>query len=536
MPTGRASGRERGLQPLSEHQPRPIVTSAKRLSTNTVWGLANQVSAIPLTLVLVPVLLHHLGRLEFGEWALVAVLLSYTGLTEFGLRTPLTRDVAAQWATGDDLGLSRVVNTAILFYGAIGVAALGATALLAPWLIDHLFHDPGHTRLLTEVLLIAVGAFALNLSLTPLGAVLNGLQRLTVDSGIAITSRALGVVLAIASLLTGHGLLGLAISQVLTAVVTNVAYIVAVRLVCPQLRMNPMLFHWATLRATLRFGSQVQVSRVALIVEDQFGRTVLAYLLGPAALAAYQIADRLFVGIRSLPMPLMLSMLPAASELEKRNLRAGVTDLYFKGLRYVAMVSAPLFIGAAVISFPFIPLWVGGGYGQAAPTAAIIIGSYFIWITTGPGDVVLLARGRPQVGMWASLIRLAIHVVAAIVLIRLFGYYGAPISVAVSTTLSMGYYQVRIHRILAIRWIDTLRLCLLRPLAASAIAAGIFVALTLVVPTRNIFVVVGLTGVYCCVYLGALTALGGIGTADLRILVKASPWRPSSPAIDKRGL
>src|SRR5260370_37082288 len=70
-----------------------------------------------------PYILHHLGDEAFGLWVLIFSITGYYGLFDLGIRSSIVRYVASYSATGDRAELDRLISTAVLTYGAIGVIA-----------------------------------------------------------------------------------------------------------------------------------------------------------------------------------------------------------------------------------------------------------------------------------------------------------------------------------------------------------------------------------------------------------------------------
>src|SRR5260370_21253841 len=86
-----------------------------------------------------PYILHHLGDEAFGLWVLIFSITGYYGLFDLGIRSSIVRYVASYSATGDRAELDRLISTAVLTYGAIGVIAFMIT-LAGSYYVASIFH------------------------------------------------------------------------------------------------------------------------------------------------------------------------------------------------------------------------------------------------------------------------------------------------------------------------------------------------------------------------------------------------------------
>jgi O-antigen/teichoic acid export membrane protein len=85
---------------------------------------------ILVNLLLIPVMLLHLGPTGFGAWAVARVFVSYAMLADFGLSSTVTKYVAEFHAKNDNLGITRVLQSALVMYAVIVLALLALTSIL----------------------------------------------------------------------------------------------------------------------------------------------------------------------------------------------------------------------------------------------------------------------------------------------------------------------------------------------------------------------------------------------------------------------
>src|SRR5579885_3107346 len=71
-------------------------------------------------ILLSPFILHRLGDAAFGVWVLIFSVTGYYGLFDLGIRSSIVRYVSKYTATDDREGLSKLINTSLATYAAIG--------------------------------------------------------------------------------------------------------------------------------------------------------------------------------------------------------------------------------------------------------------------------------------------------------------------------------------------------------------------------------------------------------------------------------
>src|SRR5689334_25418814 len=95
-----------------------------RLRLNAITNYANTATAIVVALVVTPVLLHGLGKSEYGIWILVASTVLYRDLFNLGFDLATVKYVAELSAKGDTEAARRAVVTAVGVLAVPGVLAL----------------------------------------------------------------------------------------------------------------------------------------------------------------------------------------------------------------------------------------------------------------------------------------------------------------------------------------------------------------------------------------------------------------------------
>ncbi|HCC31148.1 MAG TPA: hypothetical protein DEQ03_14050, partial [Marinilabiliales bacterium] len=146
------------------------------------------------------------------------------------------------------------------------------------------------------------------------------------------------------------------------------------------------------------------ISQIATQIYFHIDKLFISYFFNVSYVAYYQIASSLSQKFRAIPALIISPIFPAASELQAKNDTEKIVRLYLISLKY--LVSIGLFICGGVIIFahPFITFWLGDGYERTSFTLQLLFLSSFVNILTGPGFFILNGLGKPEYGMYTSLL------------------------------------------------------------------------------------------------------------------------------------
>lgn len=72
----------------------------------------------------VPILLHFIGKSEYGLYQLMGSLIAYFSIMDFGLSAAVIRFYAKYRALKDSIGMENILAISVCGYGAVTVLAL----------------------------------------------------------------------------------------------------------------------------------------------------------------------------------------------------------------------------------------------------------------------------------------------------------------------------------------------------------------------------------------------------------------------------
>lgn len=425
---------------------RPAV---RALTRNTAGLLAARCAVALAGLLSLPVILAELGSVEFGIWVLLTGLAALVAMADLGLGSAIVRQVALG-PGGPDSARTGTALVLGLLWGLLFPAAVIA-AVMAGWsglsgILN--FGDESGPAMWAAVGLLAgvmVDAVAL-----PWRGVLEGAQRYGTLAWINGGTALLGAGLAVAAVVAGAGLGGLAVSVVLAAVIRSGLLIGLAR---PEFRSaagpglpRPHRLRWADVRPIFGYGMRVQVTTVSGAVNLELDRFVLSGFFGPAVAGGFDLGGRVAGLLRLAPTFLLAALFPMAVSQAAQRGRGWLDDFAVSVTKYVAAFAA---LGAAclvVCADPLMRLWLGEPNVWAAVNLAILAPAYAINLMAGTTGVITRVDGRPGRETGYALVSLVVNLALTWPLLTWLGPAGVPLATAVAVVVSTIHFVVSYHR------------------------------------------------------------------------------------------
>lgn len=504
----------------------PALSLGQQIVLNSATNLGRYALSVPVFFFLTPYILTKLGDKQFGVWVLIATFMSFADLGDLGMRSALRKYYAEDYAQRDYEALSADLSTATLIFIPLSLFILGAVYLGLDAILRALFAvDPSHQVDLRFVFLVALTVFAVSFCFTPYLSILEGLQRFDILNGLNSVSTLLHALAAVWVLQAGWGLKGLILSQAGISLLSLSALLWVTYRLVPQARFHRNRFRWKSLEKILQFGAKIFTSSLANVIHFQVDKILLASFVGVGAVGHYQIAASLAGNIRSIPQLVLEPVMPAASALEKGKGAQTIERLYHLSQKYNATLSFPLTAGLLLFGHPFVDLWLGPGYSRVAFTLQILSLGYLVNILSGPGFSILNGTGRPQYGVYSSLLAAFLNLTLGLILVIQFGYYGVVMATFLSMVIAAGFFKWAFHRVSGIPFDITFQQIFLPPFLSAGVASGLCAALLYNLPAGGLFRLAGIISGFVVAYLLLLILCGYIRKDDSARLWQALAMR-----------
>lgn len=256
----------------------------RRAVASAGTGAVQRLVQVGCTLVLMPVLLHSLGTMEFGVWGAAASLAWLASLADLGTGWALVTLVARSTAREETHEARRQISAALTMSGALALVFL--LAIGAAW-SSHAWGTMG------AVYLIAVAGLAVNLPLNSANNIWMGLQEGYYASAWELAQTLITTAaLLVATLYTRD--VRVFVALVYGGLVTaNLGSIIHLWTIHPELRPMRLPVRWHAMQDVVSSGTMFFLLGSAGSLSYMLDNVLALALLGPEASAQMTIALRI---------------------------------------------------------------------------------------------------------------------------------------------------------------------------------------------------------------------------------------------------
>jgi O-antigen/teichoic acid export membrane protein len=389
----------------------------RSLARNTALAVLSEGSNAALFL-LGFVAARVLGPEAFGQYGTAMALVGlFRILADLGLPAAST------------LAVSREPSLAGRFFGnLLGLQLLlGFVAVTLCLATGRVLHD-GVTWIAVVVLCVDLLARAVQ---TTLRWVLRVFDRFDVDALTMTVERTLTLLLGVAALVAGGGVIGLVsvYASIRTLSAAGVLAWVRSRLLPLSPRRDA-----ATWGALLRGGLPLAMAGTFTPLVVQLDSVLLETVCGAREVGLYRAPLRIVEGLGILPRALGMALLPALPALHARDPGA-LREAYRRSVGLLLLTALPVAVAGMVLPGPIVRLVFGEAYGEAAAVARLTLPVVVPFFVAHLGETLLACVGRARAIIPLALCALAVNVALALAWIPGHGRTGAAAATLAAVTV-----------------------------------------------------------------------------------------------------
>lgn len=378
----------------------------RRLALNIASTYAARFANIIAIFLLFAWVEGAVGSDAYGVYLLTASIAALLSM-DLGLAGATTRYVAIAAEAGHSLEIRRITGASSLFFLLVGLLALAATVgvVALGWAGFDIPVDLRQAAVATTVL-AAAQAFAAS-ALSVNRHVLAGIGRLDVANLVQIGQIVVRILLTLAALALGEGIIVVAAIDLAVVLLGGGAGWMLRRRFCPDSKASLIRVHRPTMRQLLGLGTDLLVISVAGLIILQTGNLVVSLFLPIAAVTVFSAGFRLYQAARELTNSFTSALLPFASRQYAAGEHAGNAELYLTGTRLASLVVIAACLPLAAFAPLVVSVWLGPGFESAAVVAQILLVSLIVNTQHLVAVPILTAQGgiRPFAvlhGVWAA--------------------------------------------------------------------------------------------------------------------------------------
>lgn len=408
----------------------------RRFRRNVASNYMLTAASMLVAIVTTPILVHELGKVEYGIWVLVGSLVWYLPLLEFGFGGATVKYVAEHHSRDDSERFRRTVATAfwLLCIPALLACALGvALALAFPLLFDV---APDVERAAQILVLLVSFEIACSMPMDTFGNTLVGLQRYDLLNATLVAVLLAQAVAWLIVLWAGGGLVALGVASVAISLVGQLARYVLARRLTPDVTVAPRLVDRALIRPLAGLSAWLSLATISKVVMQRVDVVVVGLVVGIPEAAVYAVGQKLAFLADQAILPITRVFFPYSSELAARSDARELGRTMFSGTRVALAVAGPLCLVLAVLATPSVRAWVGPGFDEAGLVLVFLAAATAVRAVTQTGIQMLLGTGRARVPALIAGGEAALNLTLSIVLGLTMGLAGVALATLVAAAVA----------------------------------------------------------------------------------------------------
>ena len=407
----------------------------------------------------VPILLHYIGKSEYGLYQLMGSLIAYFSIMDFGLSAAVIRFYARYKALKDRISMENILAISVRGYSAVTVLAL-AIGFACYGFLDVIFAGSMTVSEVDEakqIFLLLLLNIVITLSTMVFRSVINAHERFFFLKGLETIQLVIQPILVVLVLQRHPSAFSVAAVQTVLNLLLSGARVYY----CFHDLHVKIHFHYWNHELFSEF-KRLALSVFAVSLIDQiFWKTnqiILGIISGTNAVAVYSIASLIYMNYMALSTAISGVYLPHVTGMvAKSEPVSKLSELFIQIGRWQYYLLALVATGFIIFGKQFIFFWAGAGFDDAYIITLLIILPFTVDLIQNIGLAILQAMNRYGFRARIYFLTGILNLVLAIPLGIKYGGIGCAIATGISMIVGNGfimnwYYSKEIHLAVASFW------------------------------------------------------------------------------------
>lgn len=392
-------------------------------------GLSNVIG-----LIYTPFMLRMMGQNEYGLYSLVASVVAYLTVLDFGFGNAIIRYTAKFRAEGKVKEQYSMFGMFVLLYSAIGVFAFIA-GLGLYFNVDNLFGktmSPEELDKAQLMMLLLIFNLSVTFPLSIFGSIITAYENFIFQKVVNIIRIILNPIVMIVMLLIGYR----AVGMVVITTAFNIATLLINWWYCKRklkIKVHFGDYDWLLLKEISGFSFFIFMKLILDKIYWSTGQFVVGVYAGTVAVAIYAIAMQVKTYYSAFSCALTSVFLPKLTAMIANNISSQeISDLFIRIGRLQCHIVCLIMAGFVLFGQSFINLWAGKDYCESYTISMIVMIPFTIPLIQTLGHPLIQAANMQKTQFYVYLVMAFITLGLSIPLAKLYGGIGAAISVSVA--------------------------------------------------------------------------------------------------------
>ena len=453
-------------------------------------------------LVYTPILTKMLGQAEYGLYSLVASVISYLTVLDFGFGSAIVVYTARYRANNDKEKENKLHGMFFIIYLIIGVIA-GIIGYILYLNVDQMFGKSMNAQEIERakiMMLILTGNLVITFPMSIFSSIITAYEKFVFAKSLNIVRIIISPLITIPLLFMGYR----AIALVTVTTILNIVILVINMFYCLNkldTKFNFSKFDFKLLIEIFSFSFFIFLNVIVDKVNWSLDQFILGAVSGTIAVAIYNIAAQLNNIYLAFSTAISGVLLPKITQMEEQRISdEGFTDLFIRIGRLQYIVMGLIITGFVLFGKEFMVLWQGTEYIQSYYIACILMIPVTVPLIQNAGISILQAKNKHKFRTIIFLLIAIINVCISIPLAKIYDGVGTAIGTAFSLILGQIiimniYYYKKIHINIPKFWKEIYKMTV--PIAVPVI---IGILLNKVIIANGYLLLFLKVAIYTCIY------------------------------------
>ena len=404
-----------------------------------------------ISIIYTPIMLRLLGQSEYGLYNLVASVVAYLGLLNFGFGSAYIRFYSRYKVNNDRVNIAKLNGMFLIVFSVIGFIAVLAGMVLVFYTETIFGNELTLREISTAKILMAI--MVINIAFSFPNIVFN--SHITANEQF-IFQKVLQMVRVVANpflvlpvLFMGYGSIGM----VVVTTLLNISIEVTNALFCFRklnMEFSFKQFDFSLMKEMTIFSSFIFINMITDQINWNIDKFILGRFHGTVAVAVYGLAAQLNTYYMSLSTAVSHVFIPRVHKMvASTDNNKELTSLFTRVGRVQFILLSMVATGLIFFGQPFINMWAGKNYNGSYPIVLLLALPVTIPLIQNIGIEIQRAKNMHKFRSWVYFFIALANVVISIPLARSYGGVGAAIGTSVSLIIGNGfimnwYYHARV--------------------------------------------------------------------------------------------
>lgn len=404
-----------------------------------------------ISIAFTPIMLRLLGQSQYGLYNLVASIVAYLGLLNFGFGSAYIRYYSRYKAVDNQENIAKLNGMFLIVFSVIGLIAVIAGALLVLNIDCLLGKNLSASELATAKILMVIMVFntAVAFPTSVFSANIMANEKFIFQKIIQMITTVISPFVMLPVLLLGYKSVGMVV------VSTGISLIVQISnatFCLKKLKMKFVFndFDFYLMREMTIFSSYVFLNMITDQINWNVDKFIVGRFRGTVAVAIYGLAAQLNAYYLTLSTAISSVFIPKINKMVAlTNDNNELTDLFTRIGRIQFMLLSLICTGLIFFGQPFINMWAGTDYNDSYQIMLLLVIPVTIPLIQSIGVEIQKAKDMHKFRSWVYLFIAMGNILLSIPLTKMYGGIGAALGTAIAILLGNGvmmnwYYHKKV--------------------------------------------------------------------------------------------